>query len=379
MDGAVMRLVHLTASPFFGGPERQMLGLARALPVEYETAFLSFAEGGRCEPFLDQVRAAGFTGLRLAHDTPRLLAARRELVGLLRDLHAEVLLCHGYKANLVGRSAVRKAGVPAVAVARGWTGQDFRVRCYDRLDRMLLSRFDHVVAVSEGMAKAVRAVGVSMHKVRVIRNAARPDAFRDPDPARRREMEALFPRPGQRIVLAAHRLTPDKGTHILIEAAQTVVRNDPGTRFLVCGDGFSRPELERQVRDAGLQDVFVFAGFRTDLDAWMPNADLFVLPSFNEGLPNVILEANACGVPAVATAVFGTPEVLHDGVNGYLVPAGDPQALADRLSRLLADADLRRRMGDAGRELVRAQFTFEAQARGYVEFFAELRRVRIAA
>src|SRR5205085_11438632 len=138
------------------------------------------------------------------------------------------------------------------------------------------------------------------------------------------------------LILSAHRLTPDKGTHVLIEAARRVVRSEPGARFLVCGDGFSRPELERQVRDAGLADVFVFAGFRTDLDAWMPNADLFVLPSFNEGLPNVVLEASACRVAAVATAVFGTPEVLHDGVNGYLVPAGDAAALAERITRLLA-------------------------------------------
>ena len=368
-----MHLVHLTASPFFGGPERQMLGLAGALPPEYETAFLSFAEAGRCEPFLTEVRRRGFTGLRLAHDTPRLLAARRELTGLLRDLRADVLLCHGYKANLVGRPAARKAGVPAVAVARGWTGQDFRVRCYDRLDRLLLPRFARVVAVSEGMAKAVRAAGVPAERVRVIRNAARPDAFRDPDPAHRRAMEALFPRPGERLVLAAHRLTPDKGTHILIEAAQRVVRADPAARFLVCGDGFSRPELERQVRDAGLADVFVFAGFRTDLDAWMPNADLFVLPSFHEGLPNVVLEASAGGVPAVATAVYGTPEVLRHGRTGYLVPAGDPGALAERIGRLLADPELRRRMGEAGRALVRKQFTFEAQARGYLDLFAEYR------
>ena len=91
-----MRLVHLTASPFFGGPERQMLGLARALPPEYETAFVSFAEPARCAPFLEQVRGHGFTGLRLAHDTPRGLAARRELTGILRDLRADDRPCHGY-------------------------------------------------------------------------------------------------------------------------------------------------------------------------------------------------------------------------------------------------------------------------------------------
>jgi glycosyltransferase involved in cell wall biosynthesis len=367
-----MRLVHLTASPFFGGPERQMLGLAKALPPDCDVTFVSFAEAGRCEPFLAEVRRAGFTGLRLNHDTPRLLAARREFSALLRDLKADLLLCHGYKANLVGRPAARRADVPVWAVARGWTGQDLRVRCYDRLDRLLLSRMDLVVAVSDGMAAAVRATGVPAAKVRVIRNAARADAFRNPDPAHRRVMEALFPNPGERIVISANRLTPDKGTHVLIDAARIVIENNSCARFLICGDGASRPDLERQVRAAGLQDVVVFAGFRPDLDAWMPNADLLALPSFNEGLPNVVLEACACGVPCVATAVFGTPEVLHDGLNGYLVPAGDTAALADRILRLLADPGLRRRMGTAGRELVREQFTFAAQARQYVELFAEM-------
>jgi glycosyltransferase involved in cell wall biosynthesis len=371
-EGRSMRLVHLTASPFFGGPERQMLGLARALPSDYETTVVSFGEAGRCEPFLAEVRRDGFKAVRLVHDTPHLLAARRELTDLLHELDADLVLCHSYKANLVGRPAARKAGVPVWAVARGWTGQDLRVRWYDRLDRFLLSRMDRVIAVSNGMAAAVRAAGVPSSKIRVIRNAARDSAFREPDPVHRRAMEAMFGNPGERIVLSANRLTPDKGTHVLIDAARTVVRNDPGARFLICGDGASRPDLEQQVREAGLQDVVVFAGFRPDLDAWMPNADLLALPSFNEGLPNVVLEACACGVPCVATAVFGTPEVLRDGINGYLVPAGDAAKLAGRITDLLADPDLRRRMGAAGRELVGEQFTFAAQARQYVELFEEM-------
>ena len=303
-----MRLVHLTASPFFGGPERQMLGLAGALPPEYDITFVSFAEAGRCEPFLAEVRRAGFTGLRLANDTPRLFAARVELTDLLRDLKADLLLCHGYKANLVGRPAARKIGVPVWAVARGWTGQDFRVRCYDRLDRMLLSRMDRVIAVSDGMAAAVRATGVPADRVRVVRNAARADAFRDPDPVHRQAMDACFAKPGERIVLSANRLTPDKGTHVLIDAAKTVIQRDPAARFLICGDGASRPDLECQVRSAGLQDFVAFAGFRQNLDAWMPNADLLALPSFNEGLPNVVLEA--C---AFRRAVRGDGGVRHAG------------------------------------------------------------------
>src|SRR5436305_1951096 len=111
-----MNIVHLTASTFFGGPERQMLGLATHLPERYESHFLSFAEGGRCRAFLNAARQAGFEGIALKADTPRFFAATREIADHLRRVNASVLLCHGYKADLLGRRAARQAGVPVVAV-----------------------------------------------------------------------------------------------------------------------------------------------------------------------------------------------------------------------------------------------------------------------
>src|SRR5437660_2902121 len=122
-----MIVVHLTASTFFGGPERQILGLARHLP-EPHSVILSFAEGGRCRPLLSAARQQGLEALALANDTPRLFAASNEIAGHLQRVGARVLLCHGYKANLLGRRAARKCGIPAVAVSRGWTGESRRVR-----------------------------------------------------------------------------------------------------------------------------------------------------------------------------------------------------------------------------------------------------------
>src|SRR4051812_36187577 len=115
-----MIVVHLTASTLFGGPERQMLGLAHALAAPCRSAFLSFAEGGHCHAFLDEARRQGFLAQALQHDTPHLLGAVRELGELLGDLRADVLCCHGYKANLLGRLAARRLRVPVVAVSRGW-------------------------------------------------------------------------------------------------------------------------------------------------------------------------------------------------------------------------------------------------------------------
>src|SRR5438270_10115979 len=111
--------VQLTASMFYGGPERQMLGLAKTLPAEYRTILISFAEWGMCRPFLERARWEGFEAFALRHDTPRLFAAVRELTEHLHRLHADLLCCHGYKANILGRLAARRAGIPVIAVSRG--------------------------------------------------------------------------------------------------------------------------------------------------------------------------------------------------------------------------------------------------------------------
>src|SRR5262245_56400582 len=123
-----MRIVHLMASPFYGGPERQMLGLARHLPAEYESIFVSFAEDGRCAALMDQVRKHGFEGHVLESNAPYLRRAAAETARLLRRLDAEVLCCSGYKPDIVGWWAARQIGIPAVSVSHGWTAATWKVR-----------------------------------------------------------------------------------------------------------------------------------------------------------------------------------------------------------------------------------------------------------
>jgi glycosyltransferase involved in cell wall biosynthesis len=374
-----MTVVHLTSSTFFGGPERQMLGLAEALPGDVRTAFVSFPEGGRCTAFLDVVRDRGFEAVALRADFPRLRAAVAELTATLRELGCDLLLCHGYKANLLGRVAARRVGVPAVAVSRGWTWQDRRVRLYEWLDRRHLRLMDHVVAVSDGQAERVRRwCGVPVGRVTVIRNSARLGAFAATEPARDRLL-GFFPRPPSRVIVAAGRLSPEKGFDVLIEAAASVLAADPAAGIVIFGEGPLRPELERQVRDRGLAGRVVLPGFRSDLDALLAAADVVTLPSFTEGLPNVALEASAAGIPVVATAVGGTPEVIAAGDTGFLVPPGRPDELAASLARLLRDPRLCAALGAAGRGRMQRLFTFDAHAAAYLDLFARLRQTPAAA
>jgi glycosyltransferase involved in cell wall biosynthesis len=344
-----------------------MLGLAEKMREHVETAFVSFAEKGRSAPFLEAVRSRGFDAYRPHADFPRVRAAVGETACLLRELACDVLLCHGYKATILGRLAARRIGIPAIAVSRGWTGESRRVRFYEWLDRRNLPHMDHVVCVSHGQAEKVRRwCRVPGSRLSVIHNSARLAAFESCDPTARNRLLAHFPEGTGQVVLAAGRLSPEKGFTVLLEAASAICSQNPTAGIAIFGEGCLRGELERRVSELGLAERVVLPGFRSDLDALIGAADVVVLPSFTEGLPNVAMEAGAAGVPVVATAVGGTPEVIAAGVTGFLVPPASPGAIAARVNELLRDPRLRACMGSAARERMKREFTFEAQAAAYL-------------
>jgi glycosyltransferase involved in cell wall biosynthesis len=136
--------------------------------------------------------------------------------------------------------------------------------------------------------------------------------------------------------------------------------------------GAFRAGLEDEAERLGVRERVVFAGYRPDATALLAELDVFVLPSWVEGLPIVVLEAMAQRKPVVATPVGGTPELVADGETGLLVPPRDPEALAAALRRLLEDPDLARRLGEAGRARVAERFTAAQQTRRVLELYDEL-------
>jgi glycosyltransferase involved in cell wall biosynthesis len=370
-----MKIVHLTASTFFGGPERQMLGLAQALRGQHDSAFLSFAEGGKCQAFLGKAQTAGFPAEPLRNDTPHFRTTLNELTDRLRQWQADVLLSHTFKPNILGRLACRRLGIPSVVVSRGWTWENLRVRVYELLDRVNLRWVDHVVAVSAGQYGRVRNAGVPQTRVSLIRNSARVEALQTPYFEAHARVLGSFQEPQPEfVVVAAGRLSPEKGFDVLAQAARLVVAQNPRIGFLVFGEGNERGKIEAILAEHRLHQNFVLAGFSENLDAVLPGADLVVLPSHTEGLPNVALEALSAGVPVVATAVGGTPEIVRPGQTGRLVPPGDPEALAREILDLAQNSPERQRLGSGGRQLMWDEFTFAAQARRYDELLTTLVR-----
>jgi glycosyltransferase involved in cell wall biosynthesis len=156
-------------------------------------------------------------------------------------------------------------------------------------------------------------------------------------------------------------LHPQKGHQYLITAAAEVVERYPNVRFVFVGDGILRAELERLVDNLKLKDKILFLGFRHDVDELLHTFDIFVLPSLYEGLPNVVLEAMACGKPVIATAVDGSPEAITDGVSGILVPPKDSDALSKAILHLLENKKMRVEMGKKSRKKVTDYFSLEKQ------------------
>ncbi|MFM7148641.1 MAG: glycosyltransferase [Gemmataceae bacterium] len=368
----LMNLVHLTASTFLGGPERQMLGLARFMGDDVRSVFVSFSEKGKSRQFLSAARQQGFEAASLLNDTPHFLRCIKEIENTLHRFGADAVLCHGYKPNILGAAAARRKGIPCVSVSRGWTGENWKVRLYEKLDRFHLRFIDHIVAVSSAQGDKVRRCGIAEDKLSVIPNAIDPDRFVDTDPRYRSKLEKYFRSPKSRIIGAAGRLSPEKGFDVLVAAASRVLEAQPDVGFVIFGHGPCKELLQQQIHMLGLTGYVVLGGFRNDLDRFIPQMDLFVLPSFSEGLPNVVLESCAAGVPVVATAVGGTPEIIDDGVNGLLVQPGDPDALAERILEAIECEETMRELGFQGRQKVLERFSFPAQVDGYTRLFKKI-------
>jgi glycosyltransferase involved in cell wall biosynthesis len=315
------------------------------------------------------VRGAG-----LKYDTPHLLSMVAELCRVAASLQAEVLVTHGYKSDLVGLLASRRMGIPLVAVSHGWTRESWKVRVYERIGKWALARADRVVCVSKEQADRAIQAGVPRGRVSVIRNAVDVSRFDRPDAAYRERLLGLPSRHCKQVVVAAGRLSPEKGFDVLVGSAAEVARHRDDVGFVLFGEGPCRTALTKLISKRGLADCFVLAGFESDLDRWIPHADAVALSSWTEGLPNIVLEAMAAGVPVAATAVGGIGELLENGRTGRLTAPGDEKGLSHAILDLLEAGESRRRMVSAARERVESEFSFQRKAAEYVRLIDDLIR-----
>jgi glycosyltransferase involved in cell wall biosynthesis len=224
---------------------------------------------------------------------------------------------------------------------------------------------DFVIGISHYARSQIMKLSPVEHwnKYEVCRLGVDPDRFTPADPRQVGEMFEL---------LCVGRLTPAKGQHILLGALRRLLDAGRKTRLTLVGNGPDRGSLESQVQRLGLSDAVVFTGAvnQDRILAYYAQADAFVLPSFAEGLPVVLMEAMAMAVPCVTTQITGVPELIENGVNGSLVAASDIEGLAQAIGFLIDHPEESRRLGLAGREKVLQDYRLDLSVSRLAEIFA---------
>jgi glycosyltransferase involved in cell wall biosynthesis len=283
----------------------------------------------------------------------------------------DLVVSHSVKSHfLVWRSHIWR-DFPWIAFHHGYTTTDRKMRIYNRLDRWSLPVADRLVTVCRAFAEELASnTGLPIEKISVQHNSirARPPANPADSQALRLKLGIVT---GESVLLAVGRLSKEKA-HVDLVAAFARLREtkrDLRCKLIIVGDGPERGTLEAAARSRSIQGEVIFTGQVNDVQPFYAAADVFVLPSHSEGSPNVLLEAMVANLPIVATAVGGVPEIVENNESALLVPANDPNAMAEAIARLLGEEGLARQLTRNSAALAASRYAPAQYVRSLVEIF----------
>lgn len=295
----------------------------------------------------------------------------RLLVGLCRTIRRhrpDVVHAHSRRgADWWGGLAAQLCGVKAVLTRRVDNPES------SLLVRLKYRRFDRVVTISEGIRQVLLREGVPEKQLQLIHSVVDLEQYNHPVDRPWFEKEFSLC-PGEMTIAVIAQLIERKGHRFLLAGAEKILAAVPDLRFIFFGQGPQREVLEADCRARGLGEKVIFAGFRDDLPRILPNLDLIVHPALMEGLGVSLLQTAASGRPMIGARAGGIPEVIRDGVNGYLVPPGEVTSLSEKCIELLLDRQRADRFGANGRILVEEEFSIPAMISSYQSLYAQLLR-----
>jgi len=359
--------------PRIGGAERQLAALAPLLQ----------AEG--CDVHVITRRFPGLAPFELINDVPvhRLPIPGPKFVAsgsftlsampLLKRIRPHILHAHELLSPSTTAVAAKRAfGIPVVAkVLRGGLLGDIaklkRKFLGQRRMRLFRKYIDAFIVISREIDEELAEFGISNSSRRAIPNGVDTLRFQPVSSDKKSDLRRLLYLPDAPIVVYSGRLVAEKRLDLLIDIWPKIRKVHKDAFLLILGEG----ETERMLKErqtCGME----FRGAVADVVPYLQSADLFVLPSSTEGLSNALLEALACGICSVATSVGGTRDVIIHGENGWLVPAEQPAHLMEAILMLLSDSELRRNLGQAGRNQILQNYSLSSVASQLVSLYREI-------
>jgi glycosyltransferase involved in cell wall biosynthesis len=351
-----LRILFLLTSLAYGGAETQVVRLAIRLKLRgWEVAVASLMPP---KAYVEDLEAAGIPvfslGIRRKLPDPRPVL---RLVQIIRKWRPDIVHSHMVHANLLARIVRFLAPIPVLICSARSIDEGSRFR--EILYRLTDSLCDLTTQVSHaGLERYVRVGAVPRHKIRYIPNGVDTERFK-PNLEDRLKFRKELGVDGF-VWLAVGRFDPPKDYPSMLQAFARVVHKHSNTILLIAGDGPLRKTMENLARELGIEKRTKFLGIRQDIPQLMNAADAYVMSSSWEGMPNVLLEASATGLPIVATDVGGNREIVLDGVTGFLVPPRNPEALARTMLRIMDLSDEERKeMGKRARKHIEVKFNLD--------------------
>jgi glycosyltransferase involved in cell wall biosynthesis len=311
------------------------------------------------------------------------LAALRKLKKILREGRYDIVHTHSAKAGVLGRMAAQSVGVPIIIhTIHGPSFFPYQSGLknffYTAAERYAGKKTTHFISVANAMSQQYLAAGIGKaEQYTTIYSGMEIGAFLDQQrDAKLRD--SLGIKPDELVIGKIARLFELKGHNFLLAAAPEILRQVPNVKFLLVGDGLLHEHYKQEALRLGIADRVIFTGLIPphEVPRYISVMDVVVHLSLREGLPRTLPQALACGKPVVAFDLDGSGEVCLDGKTGFLVKAEDVTTLTERVVRLLRDRELAGRMGAAGRELVRENFSVETMVRRIDELYQRLWKER---
>lgn len=367
----MMRVLQLISSRGYYGAENVVYQLATQLKLLGDHVAIALLERDDSLPhaLAEQAERSGIPVYRLRCKGRIGGGAMRGVRRLLRTERFDILHTHNYKSNAYGYLASRLLGIPVIATCHNWTDTTLALRVYGALDRQLLARFDRIVTVSASTRARLANRSIPARRIVTIGNGVSIPKL--PLPRSPGSPGSSGPEGRDVTVGVAARLSREKGVDVFLRAAALLTKRDPGMRFVIAGDGPERERLQELTKELDLASSVTFLGFCTDMHAFLSTLDMFVQPSRVDAMPMSVLEAMAQGLPVIASAVGGLPEILDNGGRGCLALPGDANSLATAILHLSSDENLRSTLSAAGREHVRQRCSAVAMARQYRDLYLQ--------
>lgn len=364
----------IIATGILSGPGKGLLQFLSYCPeLDFSFTLCNFNttwKAAQCDDFSGAAMRSGIPVQYIKQTLPLDPFMLPRTIRIKRQCRANIIQTHGYKPNVIGFFVKTLVGTPWLAFAHGYTDDNRKIRAYNLLDQSILKRADRVVAVSNATKSFLMTKGIHPDRISVIRNAI--EQTQVTTRKHKQEMRDLLGIQNETLVVGTvGRLNPEKGQIVFLEAFKKVLGQLPRVKAVIIGDGQDRRRLEDHARVNGMLESVIFTGHVNNVADYYQIMDLLVIPSYSEGLPNVLLEAMSFGIPVIATSVGGIPEIINDN-NGILVPPGSHHKLGVEMIALLKDSGRLNRLKIHARESILSSTGPRDRARRIVTLYHRL-------